>query len=72
MAKDEKNKPFTYIPQKVTSGGVSFVSEKWDDNAPVERIFMKSRFVYDRLNKQPSEEISLLTKLQVSFEVLEG
>lgn len=66
------SKSYKYVPQKVSASGTTFVPEKWDSNAPVERIYCKNPFVLDQLGKKPSDEVTLLTSLTVTFEIAEG
>ena len=66
------SKSYKYVPQKVSASGTTFVHEKWDSNAPVERIYCKNPFVLDQLGKKPSDEVTLLTSLTVTFEIAEG
>ena len=66
------SKSYKYVPQKVSASGTTFVSEKWDSNAPVERIYCKNPFVLAQLGKKPSDEVTLLTSLTVTFEIAEG
>lgn len=66
------SKSYKYVPQKVSASGTTFVPEKWDSNAPVERIYCKNPFILDQLGKKQSEEVTLLTSLTVTFEIAEG
>ena len=65
-------KTYKYVPQKVSASGTTFVPEKYDDNAPVARIYCKNPFVLQELGKKPSDEVTLLTSLSVTFEIAES